>query len=338
MVKRLGIFLFTIIMGIASFAQGNVLEIGGNTPKLFLTHTVTPKENFFSIGRMYNLAAKDIASYNNLQFENGLSVGQSIKIPLGDNNFTQSGSAATSEVLIPVYHAVQPKEGLYRVSINYNKVPIAAIKKWNHLQSDEVSIGTNLIVGYLKVQKDESPLATREMKSATTEAVNNVASKPGVPVKPDADQETVTPVINPGNEERKKSEAVITTQIEEPKKTVTTVNTKSNINFSGGFFKKLYNEQSVNKSPVNENGSAAIFKSTSGWQDGKYYCFNNEAPPGAIIKVTDNATNKSVYAKVLDAIPDIKQNSGLNLILSNAAAEELGAPDVAFDCTLSYVK
>ena len=100
----------------------------------------------------------------------------------------------------------------------------------------------------------------------------------------------------------------------------------------------MYNDQAEKKSPVNETGSAGVFKSTSGWQDGKYYCFNNEAPPGAIIKVTDNVTNKSVYAKVLDAIPDIKQNSGLTIILSNAAAEELGAGDTKFDCALSYVK
>ncbi|MGH2566100.1 MAG: hypothetical protein ACRDE5_16395, partial [Ginsengibacter sp.] len=121
------------------------------------------------------------------------------------------------------------------------------------------------------------------------------------------------------------------------KVTVTSVNTKSNIDFSGGFFKKMYNDQAEKKSPVNESGNAGIFKSTSGWQDGKYYCFNNEAAPGTVIKVTDNLTSKSVYAKVLDAIPDIKQNSGLSIILSNAAAEELGAAD-KFDCALSYVK
>ena len=47
---------------------------------------------------------------------------------------------------------------------------------------------------------------------------------------------------NPGIDEREK-EVAVTTQTEEPKKTVTTVNTKSSINFSGGFFKKLYNDQ-----------------------------------------------------------------------------------------------
>ena len=90
---------------------------------------------------------------------------------------------------------------------------------------------------------------------------------------------------------------------------------------------------------MNKNsGSAGVFKSTSGWQDGKYYCFNNDAAPGTVLKVTNNATGKSVYAKVLDAIPDIKQNSGLSVVLSNAAAEELGTGENKFDCVLSYVK
>ena len=87
----------------------------------------------------------------------------------------------------------------------------------------------------------------------------------------------------------------------------------------------------------NEFGAAATFKTTSGWQDGKYYCFHNTAEPGTIIKVTNNANGKAVYAKVLDAIPDIKQNAGLLIRISNSAAEELGATD-KFDCSISYAK
>ena len=83
---------------------------------------------------------------------------------------------------------------------------------------------------------------------------------------------------------------------------------------------------------------AAIFKTTSGWQDGKYYCFHNTALPGTIIKITNNANGKSIYAKVLDAIPDIKQNSGLLLRVSNSAAEELGAGENKFDCSITYAK
>ena len=89
---------------------------------------------------------------------------------------------------------------------------------------------------------------------------------------------------------------------------------------------------------VNENGAAAVFKSTSGWQDGKYYCLYNNAVAGTIIKITNNANRKSVYAKVLDMIPDINSNNGLSIRLSNAAAEELGAGETRFDCTLIYSK
>lgn len=334
MAKWLRVFIIVFVTASASFAQQNALVIGGSTPKLFITHKVTSKENFYSIARMYNVPPKDLAAYNNLQFEKGLSVGESIKIPLSESNFSQSEPAGSGEVLIPVYHTVQPKEGLYRVSLNYNKVPITSLKKWNHIQADAVSVGSPLIVGYLKVVKSESPLAGKGVKADMNVAA---ADKPGTkpePVKPDVKPEQLPAVITPDVAKQEKKDVQGT---DEHKVTVTSVNTKSNINFSGGYFKKLYDDQAEKKGPVNGNGSAGIFKSTSGWQDGKYYCFNNDAPPGTVIKITDNLTGKSVYAKVLDAIPDIKQNADLTVILSNAAAEELGAAE-KFDCALSYVK
>ena len=329
MVKWVSIFLAIFFISNVSFAQKSGLVIEGTTPNLYLIHKVIPKENFYSIGRMYNVSAKELASYNNLQFQNGLSVGESLKIPLTENNFLQSGSAGSGEALIPVYHSVQPKEGLYRVSINFNKVPLTSLKKWNHMQSDAVSVGTPLIVGYLKVNKNESALANKAVRPDVAGNDSNPQ-----PIPPVVNPDRLPPVKVPDADKQEKKEVI---QTEEPKVTVTTVNTKSNINFSGGFFKKLYDDQAEKKSPVSASGTAGTFKSTSGWQDGKYYCFNNDAPPGSVIKITDNATNKSVYAKVLDAIPDIKQNTGLTIIISNAAAEELGSGD-KFDCALSYVK
>jgi rare lipoprotein A (peptidoglycan hydrolase) len=113
---------------------------------------------------------------------------------------------------------------------------------------------------------------------------------------------------------------------------------KSSINFNGGKFKSLYADQIKNKTLASETGTAATFKTTSGWQDGKYYCFHNTATPGTIVKITNTVTGKSIYAKVIDAIPDIKQNGGLLLRVSNSAAEELGAGDNKFDCSVMYAK
>ena len=74
MVKWLSVFIGLLITGYASIAQQKALVIEGSSPKLFIIHKVTTKENFYSIGRMYNIPPKDLAAYNNLQFENGLSV------------------------------------------------------------------------------------------------------------------------------------------------------------------------------------------------------------------------------------------------------------------------
>ena len=334
MPKWLSVFLCVLVFSIASFAQ-SALVVEGAAPKLFLNHKVSPKENFYSVSRKYNVPPKDIAAYNNLQFEKGLNVGETIKIPLSENNFSQDEASASGKNLIPVYHSVLPKEGLYRMSINYNKVPLGYIKKWNHLQSDDVSIGTTLIVGYLKVNKTEvqsdgriAMPGAQIVKLPQDDIKTSSAPTEENPKKP-------SPQVAAPDVDKPVKKSAITTQSEELK--TNTINAKSSVNFAGGYFKKLYDDQVAKKSIVSDGGNAGIFKSTSGWQDGKYYCFNNDAPPGSVIKVTSSVTNKSVYAKVLDAIPDIKQNSGLTIIVSNAAAEELGAGD-KFMCVLSYVK
>ncbi len=330
--KIFSIFIIFLFFSSVTSAQGQLLIVEGKFPNLYITHTVAPKENYYSVGRLYNVSPKDLAPYNGLTFEKGFTLGQIIKIPLAPNNFSQGIPPTENEVLLPVYHVMRPKEGLYRVSLNYNKVPLDALKKWNKLSGDAVSTGTKIIVGYLKVLKDQSPLASQGLKN----------NPPDLAINP---KRINKQIANPVNNNEKQT---VTTE-PEPKQTkdvlqekavdnANTVTPGGTINFNGGKFKTLFGDQTKNRSLQIENGVAATFKSTSGWQDGKYYCFHNTAVPGTIMKITNTANGKSVYAKVLDAIPDIKQNSGLLIRISNSAADELGAIDNKFDCSISYVK
>lgn len=328
-------FFATIIVALFFYsttsAQDKLLVAEGTAPNLYITHTVAPKENYYSVGRMYNVSPKELAPYNNLEFEKGFSIGQIIKIPLVPNNFSQGETPKENEVLVPVYHIVQAKEGLYRISVRYNKVTMDALKKWNKLSGDAVSNGTKLIVGFLKVSKDQSPLASQSIKVNT----GDIAVKKPEEKKPEEKKQIVKT-----QEKEKVTEPIKEEKIVKKEKSANDIPVKQNgtINFNGGKFKSLYSDQSKNSTSQNEFGVAAIFKTTSGWQDGKYYCFHNTADPGTIIKVTNTANGKSIYAKVLDAIPDIKQNSGLLLRISNSAAEELGVTDTKFDCSISYAK
>ncbi len=342
--KRLLIVLFSVPLFV--LAQNKPLVIEGISPNLHINHKVAPKENYYSIGRIYNISPREVAPFNNLALEGGLSLGQNLKIPLLAANFLQTGNAAADEVLIPVYHTVVGNEGLYRLSNNYNKLPVETLKHWNNLKGDVVSNGTNLIVGYLKVKRDLSPLANMAMAKPadhSAKAVENPNKAITETAKPDVTNRILPPVKNTVKEnapvvDKIKKEPVVDVAMKEvePVKKVIVQGTKKN--FNGGIFRSDYEKQTRNKDIDGEKGEAAIFKSTSGWEDGKYYCLHNTSTPGTIIKVTNTATGKSIYAKVLDVIPDIRQNTGLLVRISNAAAEELGAGGTKFDCTLSYSK
>jgi LysM repeat protein len=342
--KRIWIILF--LAPLFAAAQNKPLIIEGTAPGLYLTHTVAPKENYYSVGRLYNISPKEIAPFNKLEIEKGLNLGQVIRIPV-NSNFSQDGVAAADEALVPLYHVVKEKEGLYRIGTAYNKLPVATLKKWNNISGDAVNNGTKLVVGYLKVKKELSALSS--MANTATVAVVNTPVKETVkpePAKKEPAKKSEVKIVKeePVAAVKKEEKQVVAEPVpvkpapvvvrSEEKPVAETRKTK---NFNGGFFKNIFSEQAKDGDLGSENGMVAVFKSTSGWEDGKYYCLHNGASRGTIVKIT-SATGKSVYAKVLDVMPAIKQNDGVMIRLSNAAAAELGQEEGKFDCTLTYAK
>ncbi len=319
------LFLMLCLLPLAALAQ-----------KDYKLHTVGPKESITSIGRLYNINGRELANYNHIDYEKGLSIGQVLKIPIkpGGNTdvFTppppakttpaapkqEVKPAATAKNNAPVYHTVEKKQTLYAISKLYG-VTVADIKQWNNLTADGVSEGAKIIVGYSgsAAPKTQPPVTVKEQEKPKTEIA--VQKKEELP-----------PVQPQGNEPKAEPPVV-------KKETSPAVKPVAG-NFGGGIFKADYDVQAKTNHIITENGSAGIFKSTSGWQDGKYYCLHNMAAPGTIIKIINNANGKSVYAKVLDLIPDIKQNAGLVVCISNAAAEVLGITGEKTDCTLNYSK
>ncbi len=332
-------------------AQKGSLMAQGAAGSLYLNHTAVAKENFYSIGRLYNISPKEIAPFNNMTLEKGFSIGQNLKIPLKTENFIQSNSVTKGEAAVPIYHKVEAKETLYQLSTRFNKVPVASLKAWNNLKDDAVSPGQGLIIGYLKVKKDLSSLSQNSVSMPAVKSEPAIAVvkekaivKKEVEPKPVAVKEIVKPVVKEAakpvavvKEVAKpvvveKAVAVIkkdpiVTKVEEE-----AVSEESDAkDFKGGVFKSLYTDGGNEAS-----GTAGVFKSTSGWGDGKYYCLHNAASQGTIVKITNKANGKFVYAKVLDIMPDLKQNNNLQIRISNAAADILGAGLSNFDCVISY--
>lgn len=333
------VFVFFFSLFIAGFSQAQTpLMVQGTTPKLYLQHAVAPRETWYSIGRLYNISPKELAPYNGLTMDKPLAIGQSLKIPLEAANFSQDGSKAADEVFVPVYHTVQEKEWMYRMSVNYNKVPFESLEKWNGLAHGAVlKPGMRMVVGYLKVKTGQSALAAKgSSKIAVATAPPPVVAttipaadtkKPEI--KEDKKAEPVAtktePVVKNDPPAAAKTEAPKEQPVSQPpaqqnKPVVVNTPPAAAPDNKGGYFKSSYTEGYKSAS-----GNAGVFKSTSGWNDGKYYALMNNVGVGSIVKVSTPSNGKAIYAKVLGSLPDMKESTGLTIRISDAAAAELGA-------------
>ena len=310
MKKVLLSILFALVCCGSLWAQKELM-VKSADKGLYIEHKVAPRESFYAIGRMYNVSPKYLASYNKIDMNKGLQIDQKLRIPLTDTNFTQQGNSGT-----PVYYKAGEKEGLMTVSNKNNKVLLASLRSWNNLNTDEIKENTKLIIGFLKSKELPSVTITPK-QPVKEEEVTKVEEKPVVTEqKPTKDEKKA---------EEKEEEAELKAEKKLEKKKPEPVTERPVSTQTGeGYFKSHF-EQQVRISPAtkNETVTGGIFKTASGWQDAKYYLMIDRVPAGTIVKVTNPTNNKTIYAKVLGEMSGIRQNEGLNIRISNAAASTL---------------
>ncbi len=312
---QFSVALFSLTL--SAFTQNRELFLRKAENNFYLEHTVVSKDNFYSIGRIYNVSAKGIASFNRIDMNKGLDIDQKIRIPLSDTNFTQSGNSGT-----PVYYKAGLNTTLTRISDAYRKVPVESLRYWNQRSREEVDEGEKLIIGFLLSR--ELPSVTINHAPAGDE-VNPVTDEPVATIK----KEETRPV--PKEEVKEPEPAKISEPVNpEPVKTEPVQ--------EAGYFRTAFEQQVVSK-PVSSLATvtSGIFKTSSGWEDGKYYLLADKVEPGTIVKIINPGNNLVVYAKVLGSMSGVKLNEDLDIRISNAAASALQVTDTdKFILKVSY--
>jgi len=296
--KKLPLFFTMLLFVLSAAAQKKDLMIRKGLAGLYIEHKVASKESFFAIGRKYNVSPQSIASYNKLDMKEGLLINQKLRIPLSDTNFLQEGFTGT-----PLYYETDDKDHLPALGVKYNNVSLDKLKAWNNIEGDDVKPGTKLMVGFLKGGEFPTVSFTpKKMPEKTNEEVKPAVNK----------TEETKPEIKPEEKTEVKTEDPPVVKNEKPAPS------------EQGYFKSHF-EQQVRIIPAskNETVTSGIFKTSSGWEDAKYYLLIDKVPPGTIIRVINPTNNKVVYAKVLGEMTGIRQNEGLNIRISNAAASAL---------------
>ena len=107
----------------------------------------------------------------------------------------------------------------------------------------------------------------------------------------------------------------------------------NNTELEEGYFASLFTHQKKSASFQTLEGTAAVFKSVSGWEDKKFYILTNQLPIGTIVRITTSDL-KSICAKVINALPEV--GNSIQYRLSDAAAAILGITNKTFQISVTY--
>jgi LysM repeat protein len=343
--RFVSLLLLSLFASLSIIAQPKEIFVKKAGKGLCIEHKVRSGESFYSVGHLYNVAPKTVASYNKLNYDKGLKLSQIILIPLDEDNFSQKATSG-----VPVYARVKEKESLLKISKAWGNVSVKRMKLWNELRGEDVGKLKKVIIGLLQtkeiknrhfdkeiVETTEEPAPTENQNAPLQEKQMMPINAAGVNSENRAKQQP--PVVKNNSDKPVISDlepAVADTVTKEPvvptfpvfKKTVQQRVLADSANRGEGFFKSAFEDQQQTL-PVSKESSvtAGIFKTASGWNDEKYYLLINDLTPGTIVKIINPSNGKTIYAKVLGQMSGIRQNEGYDIRISNAAAQVLAIAD-----------
>ena len=276
--------------------------------KKVILHKLDPKDNFYSIGRRYNISPKLIIDYNR---DAKMTIGEIIKVPTNQSFNEQQGtktasrpvqktpSATNTESTAPTtpgttQYKVSAGETLYAISRRFN-TSVEDITKLNNLKSTALSAGQILLVR--------------------------------------TSQPPVTPAqVNPPQAQQQQPEQH---HQETPlaKRDSTIVATTDSMDSSG--HRVLSSATKYGLFEKNEKG-VAVWIEDADLDANKKLILHRTAPIGTVIKITNPMTNRTTFAKVVGRINDNENTKDAVVVMTKSVAEALGALDKRFHVDLSY--
>ena len=153
-----------------------------------VVHRVMSGESLYIIGQKYDVSVNDIKKWNNLR-SNTISVGQRLNIYPGPEKAAElNRQMEVMETQGKKIHIVSVGETLFAISNKYN-VSVSDLREWNRLETNSLSIGQELIVGYLDKDAEEQVVIVQDIET-----------------EEEAGDEVVVTTVEVGTSEMKKTE------------------------------------------------------------------------------------------------------------------------------------
>lgn len=267
----------------------------------FYMHVLKKGETVYSLSRLFKANYNDILILNNLSDNVPIPLKTLIKIPI-NKDYLLTGPTKKCTSCIPVYYFARRKETLFRIAQVYFAQSIQALVYRNKIEKLSVRIAQELHVGWWPTPESED--FTNEVhESADPESKTTIDHNN----PPDAVQIheniQVSETILDRNEIATDSINLDTTSIIQP--------------------------------TIISNKGIAIWERSDN-DTSSLLVLHRTAQLGSVIKLQNPVTDLIVVAEVIGHIPENVYTDDIDIIISKAVANKLGALDTRFQVLMTY--
>lgn len=343
---RIFVSVFIFLLSFNAFSAADSLRVEQDGGKYYVIHQVEKGETLYSLTRRYKSNLTDVVRANGL-VDNQISLGQELRIPI--DNYTPSSKPASNTTTKEdkpnssrvSKHVVVAGETLYAVSRKYG-VSVDELKRLNHLTSNEISIGQELLIG---------------SQSSNSTASNKTEEKSSQKSNSEKAEENVPKGFSLYYVQRGDLLESIATKYGVKPDSIVVWNELPNTYLSIGqkllIKGKVSNEQLMKKENVEElsYGQRRLVKDQSGFvkvvEEGiarkiedvdtkKYLALHRTLPVGTLIEIRNLMNNQKIFVRVVGKLPSTGLNENVLIRLTPICFERLGIIDPKTRVEVSY--
>ncbi|WP_426589624.1 DPBB and LysM peptidoglycan-binding domain-containing protein [Mucilaginibacter sp. R-33] len=320
-----------LTLSISLFANPVVDSIGVENlnGKKVIVHKLDPKDNYYSIGRRYNISPKAIIQFNN---NAPLKIGGIVKVPtelpFAGEAAAQPAVTAPAKQVATTPAPVQQKP-VTQAPVQQNKPQVqapvsspapvaqATVNKTQQAAADTVKKVSMLNVQQYKVSAGETLFSIAKRFNTSVEdikALNKLSSDSLAPNQ----------VINVRS-------GLPPEEVKQPvmQRDSTSVAAQQDTTGDHGKANRFGLYEKVEK-------GVATWMDDAGLDPKKELVLHRTAPIGTIIKITNPMNNHTTFAKVVGRFTDNETNKNVLIIMTKNTADALGALDKRFQVNISY--
>ena len=115
-------------------------------------HRLAPRQTLYSLAQFYGLTLEELYFYNPTLKNANYSIGTVVRIPIPNRAINRyKGKYFEESQYVPVCYVVEKGDNLYHISKRVFKLPIETVKEKNNLESNVLSVGQVLNVGWMSI-------------------------------------------------------------------------------------------------------------------------------------------------------------------------------------------